>query len=94
MKWWRKFRYWRNDTTRFGPTGKAIDILASIAWQHSRAHNARTRTSHYPSAHLQIGAVMAGPVSKLAKSVCVFRVALVFAPAILTVASKCSTWFA
>jgi len=30
MKWWRAFRYWRNDMTRFGPTGKAIATLASI----------------------------------------------------------------
>lgn len=30
MKWWRAFRYWRNDMTRFGPTGKAVAVLASI----------------------------------------------------------------
>lgn len=30
MKWWRSFRYWRADMTRFGPTGKAIATLASI----------------------------------------------------------------
>ena len=30
MKWWRALRYWRNDMTRFGPTGKAVAALASI----------------------------------------------------------------
>ena len=30
MKWWRALRYWRNDMTRFGPTGKAVATLASI----------------------------------------------------------------
>ena len=30
MKWWRSLHHWRNDLSRFGPTGKAIATLASI----------------------------------------------------------------
>lgn len=30
MKWWRAFRYWRNDMSRFDPTGKAVATLASL----------------------------------------------------------------
>jgi hypothetical protein len=30
MKWWKTMRHWRAATERFGPTGKAIAVLASI----------------------------------------------------------------
>jgi DDE superfamily endonuclease/Helix-turn-helix of DDE superfamily endonuclease len=30
MKWWKAMRHWRAATERFGPTGKAIAVLASI----------------------------------------------------------------
>ena len=30
MKWWRTLRYWRAAPDRFGPTGRAIAVLASI----------------------------------------------------------------
>ena len=30
MKWWRTMRYWTRDPQQFGPTGKAIAVLASI----------------------------------------------------------------
>jgi len=30
MKWWRALRYWRNDLSRFGPTGQAVATLASL----------------------------------------------------------------
>ena len=30
MKWWRAMRYWTRDPQQFGPTGKAIAVLASI----------------------------------------------------------------